>query len=572
MTTVMMAVEKRNKFLLLSLWYLAGALWFLSYGYTEMAGSDLWWHLASGREIIEQGTLWLRDDWSFSANGERWRNHEWLADLIYWGWYRLFGLQALVYWKWLILVASYSGLQLLLYRLTRNHPASLLLAVVAMAVGAPFLDVRPHLYSLLCTVIMLHLVVSRAGFWSFALLFLVWVNLHGGFIYGLLTLPLLLFPYRHFSWLALRQVAWLYLGCVAVCLLNPDGVKVVLMPLVYALQADSPFRQIAEWLPIWRPGGIRAPLFYGSISLLPLSLAGYLLLARYRCGSVPWPWLLLVLFTLAMALTSRRFIPLFALTLAVFCAPLAAYGLRWLNGRTRWNVLLGGVLLLVGLLRLAPYPIAAAPAFHYLTAQYSYPEYMVDVIQANNLKGNVFAYYNWGGYLHWRTDGALRVFIDGRANTLYSDQTYLDYVNVLARRPHWQEVLANSGARYLLWPRHRAGGMIRANILEQSGKWRMLLQTETAIFMERNDGLPVIHMQLPTANVLAIQLELAARALAMGVYPMAVQKAQAVLDVQPWQYRACHIRFRALLQMKAESDAREAQAACQRQFPSDYLR
>ena len=31
------------------LWLAAAALLYLSFGYTEMMGSDLWWHLAAGR-------------------------------------------------------------------------------------------------------------------------------------------------------------------------------------------------------------------------------------------------------------------------------------------------------------------------------------------------------------------------------------------------------------------------------------------------------------------------------------------------------------------------------------------
>ena len=32
-----------------AVFYLAGALVYLSFGFTEMMGSDLWWHLAVGR-------------------------------------------------------------------------------------------------------------------------------------------------------------------------------------------------------------------------------------------------------------------------------------------------------------------------------------------------------------------------------------------------------------------------------------------------------------------------------------------------------------------------------------------
>ena len=76
---------------------LAAVVIFLSFGYTEMAGSDLWWHLAAGRELVQTGSLWMVDDWSFSAHGGLWRNHEWLSDLLYYGWAAAWGVASLVY-------------------------------------------------------------------------------------------------------------------------------------------------------------------------------------------------------------------------------------------------------------------------------------------------------------------------------------------------------------------------------------------------------------------------------------------------------------------------------------------
>ena len=71
----------------------AAVVLFLSFGYTEMAGSDMWWHLAAGRELLQTGNLWMVDDWSYTAHGQDWLNHEWLADLIYYGWVSAWGLE-----------------------------------------------------------------------------------------------------------------------------------------------------------------------------------------------------------------------------------------------------------------------------------------------------------------------------------------------------------------------------------------------------------------------------------------------------------------------------------------------
>ncbi len=52
-----MSATHSRSYLVTGLWLLAGALIYLSFGYTEMQGSDLWWHIAAGREIIQNQTL-----------------------------------------------------------------------------------------------------------------------------------------------------------------------------------------------------------------------------------------------------------------------------------------------------------------------------------------------------------------------------------------------------------------------------------------------------------------------------------------------------------------------------------
>ena len=78
------------------LWTLAGLVLFLSFGFTEMMGSDMWWHIAAGRELFQTQTVWMADDWSFTAHGRDWLNHEWLADIIYYVWVSAFSVESLV--------------------------------------------------------------------------------------------------------------------------------------------------------------------------------------------------------------------------------------------------------------------------------------------------------------------------------------------------------------------------------------------------------------------------------------------------------------------------------------------
>ena len=64
---------------------LGAAAWFQP----SVAGSDLWWHLAAGREIWEQHAVPTTDHFSYTFAGQPWMHHEWLWGTGYWLVYRL---------------------------------------------------------------------------------------------------------------------------------------------------------------------------------------------------------------------------------------------------------------------------------------------------------------------------------------------------------------------------------------------------------------------------------------------------------------------------------------------------
>jgi hypothetical protein len=543
----------------------AGALLYLSFGYTEMAGSDLWWHIAAGRELVQTGNLWMVDDWSWSAHGEDWLNHEWLADLVFYGWVVQWGVESLVYWKWLVIVCAFLLLQFALAR-DSGHLAAFLWSALAMATAAPFIDVRPHLYSLLLFCLLLYLALGRkAPLWVLAPLFLVWVNLHGGFFFGLMALAILLFPWRDFSVASLRGAALAGLPCALIVLLNPYGIDAYLYPLKYAFQESSPYRQLAEWLPPFQPGGIRSPLFFTFMWMPVLALA-YCLPVIRRQTAVPWEGLALTALTLAMALTSRRFIPLFAISLAVLMAPLTGVFLKRLE-RSLVGLALAIVALVVAALRVAPLPLAAAPAFHYLTTSYAYPVEIVNFMRANDLRGKVFAYYNWGGYLHLRTDGDLKVFIDGRADTLYNAQHYIDYVNVLHSRPGWVDWLNDSDAEFVMWPERRGKGGKKIGELLATGEWQFLYNDHTGWLLVRS-GLALPASWQETRPSPERELRLARLASAQGDMAGATRHALNARAEVPWHRDACRYLATIYRGEKQEAAAQEVLDECRDYFPT----
>lgn len=550
--------------------FAAGAILFLSFGYTEMAGSDLWWHLAAGRELFQTGTLRMVDDWSFSTHGADWLNHEWLSDVIYYGWVSVFGLSSLVYWKWGVVVSTFLLLQFVLYRQTGSALAAFTCAGFAAAVAAPFIDVRPHLYTLLCFSLLLILLLERRpSLWWLIPLFVVWVNLHGGFFFGLMALGILVFPWRDVSLPGIRSAVLVGLVCVAASALNPSGFETFLYPLIYAFDSSSPYRELGEWHSPFRNGGIRSPLFFFAM-WLPAAAVLYAVPQVRRRTGIPWEGVALTALTLAMACTSRRFIPIFAMSLAILLAPLLAVLSAQIRSRAL-GLALAVLVLLFAAIRMMPYPLQAAPAFHYLTAEYSYPDDMISFMQANGFHGNVYALYNWGGYIHWRTDGALKVYIDGRADTLYDAETYYHYVDVLNGRPGWIESIEQTGAEFVLWPYAQRHGQARLKALTATGRWRALYQDAVSWLVARTDmPLPAKPTFPPPSPIR--DLTTAWVAARHGNHDAALEYARRVRDRLPWQKSACQLEIDLLRQRGKGSAASGVLEDCLSYFPTAMLR
>ena len=513
------------------LWYLAVIPSLLSFGYTIMRGSDLWWHVAVGRWIFEHKSLPLVDSWSFTREGQPWLQHEWLSDFVFELFAACFGMNFLVYLKWLILLATFLLLFRMVQRITKESISSYLSILLAVAVASPFLDIRPHLFSALGYVVLLNLTMSREKAPMFLpLLFLVWVNLHAGFFFGLMALFVVLCPVLVFGPAADRGRAILiWFSSAAICLVNPNGIKTFAYPLKYAFDRSSPFKAIDEWQRPFVAGGIQSALYPYAIGIFVIA-ALFLVTRRWRVKKeLPWVGLALGFLTLAMSLTSRRFIVLFAISQALLTGPALAELIAPRLARIP-RLLPPAAALLLGIIWLWPYPLAPY-AFQYLTAEDEFPIETCNFIEANNLSGNVFSYYNWGGYLHLRTNGRMKVFIDGRADTIYDADTFRRYALVQGFHPGWENVLEQSGAQYILWPRNNTGKPLAALIA--SGRWRVLYDDFVSVLLVRVDRQPLGPFE-PTPDSAYRRLTSGVKNLEAGRYVDAEAALKSSLKLMPY--------------------------------------
>jgi hypothetical protein len=106
------------------------------------------------------------------------------------------------------------------------------------------------------------------------------------------------------------------------------------------------------------------------------------------------------------------------------------------------------------------------------------PMKAVEWIRANQVEGQMFNAYNWGGYLQWELP-EYPVFIDGRAD-LYGEKTISDWWSVVNATDHGLAVLDSWQVNFVIlepgWP-----------ILEKLAQngWHVLYKDDIAIVMGR---------------------------------------------------------------------------------------
>jgi hypothetical protein len=146
--------------------------------------SDTWWHLRAGQEMWSRHFVMLHDEFSFTAAGAYWPNHEWLSEIVFYLAYRAGGLPGLTALAALCVTATLA----LSWRLMQGGPSrKLWLMAAAMPSLVSVWTVRPHVFTLLFMMVLIHLLLRRL-YWPVPALFVLWANLHGGVALGFVVL------------------------------------------------------------------------------------------------------------------------------------------------------------------------------------------------------------------------------------------------------------------------------------------------------------------------------------------------------------------------------------------------
>ncbi|MDZ4676947.1 MAG: hypothetical protein SGI74_05495 [Oligoflexia bacterium] len=366
--------------------------------------------MSIAREYFATGMWPTIDPFLFSIPQYHWDIlHEWLTFLIFYAIYMAGGYPLIIIFKTLCILAL-MVITLKFARLKKYHsPLVFVLLLLAIFSSASRLHEKASLFSNILTSLVLIITFlnqSRFSKTTFALplVFLIWVNLHPGFLVGLAICGFSLLFIRH------RYYLYSVVGSFFACLINPKGIYGITWPIEFMQNDGGLFKKhIFEYFSLWHPVWItnRETFFF----LTLVSFCFYLLmrtprkLYSYETG-------LFILFTF-LGVWAVRFLESSSFLLCLLCVNLASekeLQMQW--SKSAQTVLLYGCLAVLGLLATQGYRRVPPLDQIYLGINESYyPSVTLDAIEKLNIKGNIFNSHGIGSYLAWKWNHKRNVFI-----------------------------------------------------------------------------------------------------------------------------------------------------------------
>ena len=456
-----------------------------------LADPDMWWHLSAGRAMWERGEILTHDIFSFTRAGAPWTNAFWIADL---GMYFLYS--KLGPWALALMVAALAGLTMFVVYAQAEGPAWMRMGVVILAMFAavPIWYARPQLISYLFIAALDYFLVKYQGspkrFLALIPFFMLWANIHGGFIWGFLLLCAysaakgieVLLPSIEDKSTGKKELVWL-IGCVALSALaigvNPNGLALWRLPF-YTVNISL---MITEWL---------SPNFH-TFYAHPMLWMIFALLAALGFSKkdiAPYDLFKVIGFAYLAFVAQRNMAPF-----AILIAPVLAGHLAgdWERFRSNYlqtlerqrndaqqvsdsaaKVVIVVVACVLGLVFALNVLQLSSPE---QTDTY-HPAAAVRWIEQNQPEGRMFNSYSWGGYLTW-TLPEYPVFVDGRAD-LYGDGILGEWQTAVNAQAGYMDILNEWNIQFVLL--EPTWSLVDA--LKRDG-WTVAFEDEMSVILER---------------------------------------------------------------------------------------
>jgi len=459
------------------------ALWVYLVANRDVGDPDIWWHLRNAEYLFKSLRLPQVDMYSYTALGQPWINHQWLAEVAYYLAWRAAGLVGIYVLFLLLLELILLGTFYLAYKGSGNLKGSFLVSCFAVLLAAVSFGPRTLLFGYLYLLILLLILqrfrsTGQGPLWILPPLFCLWINSHGSWMSGMMVFGIIAAAgLLEGSWGRVEAVRWsprqlrqlLMAGAASVAALfvNPYGYRLVLYPFDFILRQKLNVGHVEEWASV----NFHEPRGKIVLILLAALLLGAVLgRCRWRLEELG-----LALLAVYFGLTHMRFL----FQAAILLAPLLARMLDFLPPYRREidkpllnSVVFGGALLIMTF----RFPTEAQLA---ATAAQRFPVDAMTYVKAHGLPGRIFNLYMRGGYLTWRCP-EVKTFIDSRADIFEYIGVFQDYLDAVGLKDSYR-VLDRYQIRYVLMPPKDP----LVYLLKHNPGWKVVYSDNVTTILER---------------------------------------------------------------------------------------
>ncbi len=463
---------------------------------------DFWWHITVGREILTSGKIPSIDVYSYTAFNQPYPSYNmfWLMEISLYWLYHLGGPALVIFIHSLVISLAYTILFFLAKSLSNSWRIAAFAVLFAAALGINDWNVRPQGVTFLLGSLFflaLHQYRHNRNWKWLAILplgMVVWVNSHGTFVIGLALVGIWFLeavvaaiwewknrqPEGIFNTLLIPSVV--SVAVILACLFNPRGLGIV--EYVKTLTSNSVVQNlVTEWAP---PafGSLMGNLFFAglAISLLIMLLTP----ARPRLVD----GITFLIFGLLALRTSRGIIwfgivmvPILAQGLSAimvkYSHPAATHreGSRVVNYLVVLTIAGMAIMSLPWFKSILPLPKAKAGLFSVET-----PIQATQILLEGRPPRQVFNAISFGSYMIWAAYPQYQVFVDSRIE-LFSEQTWMDYLNISNAVGDWESSLSAYGVNTLMLSPVEQPLLLKAAL--DSPQWGLIYQDETAAILVR---------------------------------------------------------------------------------------
>ncbi len=440
---------------------------------------DVFWHLATGKYVMETGHVPSTDIFGYATQGQEWMPFEWGWDVVTYNIYKTFGYNGISVFRTIIFLLIFFLYYLILRKFKVSTTLSMFMFILICFGIIDRLTPRPHIISLLFFVLLLYLIISFRYFnrkniylYFIPLIFLLWSNMHMGVLAGMLLfgiyivsevityLKLNSYSTKEILPLDKKQLTLLLIifgASLLVMLINPNGLA------TYGYAYSHTKMKLLETINEWRSpfdsmfgGG-----FVGNIYKLFL-FAGAITL-YYAVRKKDLFFALVYLGFVFYSVRAVRFTVDYIIIIAIFLTVAINFiiiNLRnknlatFIKDKPPLKIVLSVILLFI-VFNIPNDKFYLGFLEYYRVSGFGInsdfiPTQMFDFMKENKITEigeKPFNHFGTGGYLVWNFPNT-KNFIDSRN---LNDNIFNEYNSIISKRPGFEKKLNDYGVDYIIY-------------------------------------------------------------------------------------------------------------------------